>query len=287
MLDDVEYRIIERSPDYRFYRNAIVTKLSKGGRGTKTPFGQWGQVSPSPRATGYQWLYLGPRDATKPVRLDEILCEAWHGPRPSGTECLPVDGDRGNAIPDNLKWGLLPENIMDPAIEYREWDYVPGYKCGSDGSIWSAWAIGHDEVTDVWRRLSPTPLKSGHLQVHVKTVDGDRRYGAHHLIATFFYGPCPDGMECCHNDGIPDHNESFNLRWDTPKNNVDDQKAHGVMPLGEDRYWTAKLTEIDVREMRRDHEAGLTSYNRLAVKHGVSVNTIYEAVTRKTWKHVA
>lgn len=281
----VGYRQIPFLPGFRFGEDGTAQKLSVGGRGTKTPIGQWGKWIASRRPTGFWWIYVGPRSTTKPRRLDELICEAFHGERPIGCECLAKDGNRDNLRADNLEWGSLPENVMDPSIEYREWGYVPGYKGGADGSIWSSWGTGNDAPSDVWKRMEPTPLNSGHLQVSIKTVDGMRRYGVHHLLSIFFYGPCPDGHECCHNDGIPWNNVVTNLRWGTRKSNAGDQIKHGTMCRGESKSGS-KLKEDQVVALRAEYASDGVSISELARRSGVSHNSMSKTLTGETWKHL-
>ena len=50
----------------------------------------------------------------------------------------------------------------------------------------------------------------------------------HRLVLTAFVEPCPDGLEGCHDDGVPAHNYVENLRWDTRTNNHLDQVRHGT-----------------------------------------------------------
>ncbi len=50
----------------------------------------------------------------------------------------------------------------------------------------------------------------------------------HRLVATAFIGPCPEGMECCHNNGDRTDSRVENLRWDTRSNNALDAVAHGT-----------------------------------------------------------
>lgn len=50
----------------------------------------------------------------------------------------------------------------------------------------------------------------------------------HRLVLTAFRGPCPDGMEGCHNNGQRDDARLENLRWDTPSNNQYDRRKHGT-----------------------------------------------------------
>jgi len=55
----------------------------------------------------------------------------------------------------------------------------------------------------------------------------------HVLVLESFVGSRPSGMQCCHNNGIPDDNRLMNLRWDTPRNNVNDRRFHGTYQYGE------------------------------------------------------
>ena len=54
----------------------------------------------------------------------------------------------------------------------------------------------------------------------------------HRLVLEAFVGPCPEGMETCHNNGVRTDNRLENLRWDTSSANNDDIVKHG-------RHWLA------------------------------------------------
>jgi hypothetical protein len=80
----------------------------------------------------------------------------------------------------------------------------------------------------VGRVLSPKRHRRGHhrYQFH---VEGRARYvQAHRLVLEAFVGPCPPGMEACHNNGDPSDNRVTNLRWDTRSNNTLDAVRHGT-----------------------------------------------------------
>jgi hypothetical protein len=40
------------------------------------------------------------------------------------------------------------------------------------------------------------------------------------MVLFAFVGPCPEGMECCHENDVRDDNRIENLRWDTHANNL-------------------------------------------------------------------
>jgi len=59
--------------------------------------------------------------------------------------------------------------------------------------------------------------------------DGMRRsLRVHRLVMAAFMGPCPDGMEVCHNNGNPSDNRLVNLRYDTASGNRLDRQLHGT-----------------------------------------------------------
>ena len=49
----------------------------------------------------------------------------------------------------------------------------------------------------------------------------------HRIVLEAFAGPCPEGMEGCHNDGDTSNNAVENLRWDTHSENNFDIVRHG------------------------------------------------------------
>lgn len=102
----------------------------------------------------------------------------------------------------------------------------------------------------------------------------------HRLVLEAFVGPCPDGMECCHNDGVASNNRIENLRWDTHAGNLRDKIAHGTSQHGE-RNARAKLTDAAVEVIRR--ERGVIPQRVLAAMFGVDQSTICLAQLGETW----
>lgn len=50
----------------------------------------------------------------------------------------------------------------------------------------------------------------------------------HHLVLEAFVGPRPPGTLACHFDDDHENNTLGNLRWDTPKSNVQDRIRNGT-----------------------------------------------------------
>lgn len=66
--------------------------------------------------------------------------------------------------------------------------------------------------------------------------------------------------------------------------NNTDKAGKGRSTKGED-YWSARLTEDGVRDIRAAVQAGSTLTSQ-ADKYGVSINCISALIKRKTWRHV-
>ncbi len=126
---------------------------------------------------------------------------------------------------------------------------------------------------------------------------GVKRYGsfkvgrsteiAHRFSWKLHRGPIPDGLNVLHHcDNTrcvrPDH-----LFLGTQADNVADMigKGRDHKAKGE-RAALSKLTEAQVREMRRRYVAGVVGCHRLAAEYGVRKGTVQFIIARKTWKHI-
>ena len=107
----------------------------------------------------------------------------------------------------------------------------------------------------------------------------------HRLVLEAFKGPCPPGMEGCHNDGNRYNNSPDNLRWGTRKSNNQDKYRHGTAQQGEAGS-AVRLKESDVRRIRYLHSRKTYSMSQIARMFGVHTSTIKSIVYRRTWRHV-
>jgi hypothetical protein len=103
----------------------------------------------------------------------------------------------------------------------------------------------------------------------------------HRMVLETFVGPCPDGMEACHNNGKRGDPSLLNLRWATTKENHADKWAHGTMLVGE-KTNSVKLTELQVREIRASQHSKAV----LAKRYRVSLSAIARVRNRQTWTHI-
>jgi hypothetical protein len=148
-------------------------------------------------------------------------------------------------------------------VRYRLIPGYPGYRAGTDGSIWSCWKFSGARInepgtwsqTPCWHQLKPDPSRRRfRFRLRVGPNQYKKRFG-HVLVLETFVGPCPPGLECCHGDGNEGNNRLDNLRWDTRQSNIQDKRKHGTLLLGSS-HGNAKLTELDVLDIRTRHAAG-------------------------------
>jgi hypothetical protein len=133
-----------------------------------------------------------------------------------------------------------------------------------------------------WRKLKPIVFCGGYHQIGMQGEHGKKvHYLVHRVVLTAFTGPCPEGMECCHNDGNPSNNHVSNLRWDTHAANSQDAIRHGNHFAGV-RNNQAKLTKHQVVEIRARLAAGETQRS-LAREYGVSQMTVSKIARRKRY----
>ena len=139
------------------------------------------------------------------------------------------------------------------------------------------------------RPLKPHIIWSNDKYPHSSiTLGKDNRFLIHRLVLFAFVGPCPDGMECCHNDGNGLNNRLDNLRWDTPSNNQLDRKKHGTQTItsikGSKNHF-AKLTEEEVLHIR-----SIPNYRGknkdMCKKYNYSRSSMSSILQGKTWKHI-
>lgn len=140
--------------------------------------------------------------------------------------------------------------------------------------------------------LKPADGGDGYLKTMLLNDEGKyKSWGVHKWIALTFLGPKPEGMEINHIDGVKINNEPDNLEYCTRSENLIHAYENGLLDTKRgSKNGMAKLTESDVKEIRRHAEQSGRYYGRkeLAEKYGVSDGQIKDIVNRRRniWPHV-
>ncbi len=113
-------------------------------------------------------------------------------------------------------------------LDIENWKPIAGYE-----GLYEVSDMGN--VRSIRRNLIKSPAANDRGYFHVGLHSGakQQRLYVHRLVLEAFVGPCPAGMEGCHNDGDRANNRLDNLRWDTSKNNHADRLEHGTDTRGE------------------------------------------------------
>lgn len=125
------------------------------------------------------------------------------------------------------------------------------------------------------RILRGSPDESGHVAINLRDGFNTRHVEIHRLVMQAFVGPCPAGMEVCHNDSNPANNCLENLRYDTHMNNMIDVAYVG-------NRGRQKLSVEDVKVIRARLDSGDTGV-RIAKDYGVTPAAISAIKTGKNF----
>lgn len=106
--------------------------------------------------------------------------------------------------------------------------YETSYEVSDTGKVRSKARLDSRGRRRREKLLSPRPQPFGHQTVALFTNGARRSFLIHRLVLEAFVGPCPEGMEACHWNGVPSDNRVKNLRWDTRAANVADSVRVGT-----------------------------------------------------------
>lgn len=186
-------------------------------------------------------------------------------------------------------WGdIMPNPIANSdgvSVVYADIAEFPGYRVGTDGSVWSSRVKGRSSrlSSGAWKRLAATPNKKGYPSVNLTPPGGRyKTFRVHSLVLRTFIGLCPSGMEACHKNGVKTDNNLDNLYWGLPERNRDDNHRLGVYACGED-HTQAKLSVDQVAEIRTRYAAGGVFQRELAEEFGVTTSNINAIVRGRSW----
>ena len=170
-------------------------------------------------------------------------------------------------------------------ISEEVWKQIPeftGYEVSNFGRIRSYWKSNgpyKNSIVDSAQRINQLSIeRSGYLIVNLSKNGMKNVIRVHRLVLLAFIGPCPNGMEACHNDGNRRNNHLSNLRWDTRLNNIWDTIKHG-------HHRSRKLTNEQVANIIQLYESGMTQ-TEIAKRHCISQPYVSEIVRLKSRTHI-
>lgn len=174
-----------------------------------------------------------------------------------------------------------------PALPNEVWRPIPGlegrYEASSRGRIrWVGPVVGKAYPGRV---VTGSLSGDGYRQLRPYLRPDRRIVRVHQLIALTFLGPCPEGMEVNHIDGNRENNAPWNLEYVTHEENVRHAASLGNIRNDGERNPRAKLTEDDVRAIRRAAADGVSQYV-LARQYGVGQSAVSRIVLRKSWRNI-
>ena len=191
--------------------------------------------------------------------------------------------DFKSTIPDEI-WKEIPD--------------FPGYEVSDQGRVRSFLRMvgkGQGAGKGVRSTLDHNPQRilspitsTGYLRVGLYKSKQRFERDIHSLILIAFVGPCPPGLEACHNDGIPANCFLSNLRWDTKSANSIDSLRHGTHAGLRNKGMAnpmVKLTDGQVWEIRELYFHGHLQKN-IAKMFSVAQQTISNIIRHRRWRHL-
>lgn len=126
-----------------------------------------------------------------------------------------------------------------------------------------------------------------YLSVDLCYPGGKRTELVHRLVAVAFLGEPPfPGAEVNHKDADRGNATASNLEWVTSSANQLHAYASGLQTAKGESNGQAKLSEIEVLEMRALHSESAVDIESLADRYGVHKRTALDVVTRRSWAHI-
>lgn len=136
-----------------------------------------------------------------------------------------------------------------------------------------------------WEWKATSRLKSGYGRITLN----NRQHLAHRAAWEWAFGPIPNGMLVRHKCDNPTCCNPFHLELGTDQDNYNDMVERGrrifASAKGE-RNCKAKLSESQIKQIRRMYQNENESTNTLARKFNVTQSLISQIVLKKIWKHV-
>ena len=171
------------------------------------------------------------------------------------------------------------------------WKPVPGFEAYHISNTGNIKRIAGYDSAGLWRKertLHPTPCgdKRNYYGTSL-TVNGKSYHKRIHRLVAEAFIPNPDSLpHVNHKDGNGFNNHVDNLEWTTQQGNVRHAHETGLTQMrGEDNV-KAKITEDDVREIRRLYNEEGMSKLAISRLYPISDAMVGNIVRGDNWTHI-
>jgi hypothetical protein len=129
-------------------------------------------------------------------------------------------------------------------------------------------------------------LSKGYLRIELAKNAKARKHPVHRLVLAAFVGPCPEGKQGNHKNGVKTDNHLENLEYVTRSENA----LHAYRVLHRPRqqgslHGRHKLIESEVLEIIRRSTTGET-LRSIATDFNVCDSTVSQIARGRTWRHL-
>lgn len=160
-----------------------------------------------------------------------------------------------------------------------------GYRVGTAGTVQSCLEMHGRQG---WLPIGPWKTLVGGIYDEDNTPRRrvclrKRRVTVGRLVLEVFVGPCPTGMECCHNNGDSLDDRLDNVRWDTKAANISDREKHGTTAHGA-TSGMSKLLPGEAENIRQMYLSGIRIFEIHREFPDVSRSTITKVARATAWR---
>lgn len=173
-----------------------------------------------------------------------------------------------------------PRSPVPPPSGAERWapSAVEGYYVSDAGRVWS---------TLSGRVMSPGMAgpRRNYACVSLTVAPSSKvMRSVHRLVLVAFVGPCPEGHEAAHLNGLSADNRLSNLAWATPSENNRHKSQHGTQRRGESVVGS-RLTADDVIAARAARRSG-EAIGDIAQRYGIDRGAMGLVLNGRRWSHV-
>lgn len=161
--------------------------------------------------------------------------------------------------------------------------YEGRYAVTEDGRIWNYQTNRFQTLRGSGFANKKLRRKRDYRTVVLWTYGKGYKYFYIHRLVAQTYLPNTENLPVVnHRDGDPMNNHFSNLEWCTQRQNIDHAFKNGLTTRGV-KNAQAKLTETQVRQIRKTYSTGKISQAKLAKLYGVTQSNIMHIVHRTSW----